>query len=236
METLHLLLPQTNIRQQNDWTCNSTQGAKHRIDFVGIAEAAQPQVHSCAPTYSFLLGSEHFQDHFAVMLEFSTAMSTNLQVAHECRPAVCDRELLAQESVQSSFQQWWQATPLPPTGLTPNQGEALLARWMRHGLSCGMPKSLTAVAPSTMQIKFVLHQNESTQHGFVDRSGHGGFFFSVRESLCPVSSLWRLGSDVMGLAKVWRRSVPRYWSSCALRLRSQTYRRRQCGPMQRISS
>ena len=51
----------------------------------------------------------------------------------------------------------------------------------------GMPKSLTAVAPSTMQIKFVLHQNESTQHGFVERSGHGGLFFLMSRvrSLAP---------------------------------------------------
>ena len=50
VETLHLSLPQTKIRRQDDWTWRSTQGNKHRMVFLGIAEAVQPHVRSCAPT------------------------------------------------------------------------------------------------------------------------------------------------------------------------------------------
>ena len=71
VESLHISLPQTKIQQHNDWTWKSTQGTKHRIDFWGIADTVQPQVHSCAPTDALLLGSWHFQDHRAVVLEFS---------------------------------------------------------------------------------------------------------------------------------------------------------------------
>ena len=116
-------------------------GNQTSLDLLGIAEAVQPQIHSCAPTDAFLFGSGHFQDHRAVVMEFSPVATTSLQVTNDCRPAICDRQLLAQESVQCLLQQWWQATPLKPTGLTPNQGEALLAKWMRHGLRCVAPQS-----------------------------------------------------------------------------------------------
>ena len=61
-------------------------------------------------------------------------------LSYKYRPAICDRQLLAQESVQCLLQQWWQATPLPPTGLTPNRSEALLAKWMRYRLRCVAPQ------------------------------------------------------------------------------------------------
>ena len=63
VECLHVSLPQTKIQQHNDWTWKSTQENKHRIDFLGIADTVQPQVHTCAPTVALLLGSGHFQDH-----------------------------------------------------------------------------------------------------------------------------------------------------------------------------
>ena len=129
VEALHLSLPQTKIQQQDDWTWRSTQGNKHRIDFLGIAEAVQPHVHSCAPTDAMMFGSGHFQDHRAVVLDFSTVEMTGPQVARQYRTAICDRQLLLQESVQCSLQQWWQATPCLPQGLTPNQSDALLAKW-----------------------------------------------------------------------------------------------------------
>ena len=94
-----------------------------------IAEAVQPRIHSRAPTDAFLFGSGHFQDHRAVVVvEFSTVATTSLQVTNDYWPAICDRQPLAQESAQCLLQQWWQATPLLPTGLTPNQREALLGQ------------------------------------------------------------------------------------------------------------
>ena len=99
VETLHLSLPQTKIQQQDDWTWRSTQGNKHRIDFLGIAEAVQPHVHSCAPTDAMMFVSGHFQDHRAVVLDFSTVEMTGPQVARQYRAAICDRQLLLQESV-----------------------------------------------------------------------------------------------------------------------------------------
>ena len=128
------------IQQQDDWTWTSTQGNKHRIDFLGIAEAVQPHVHSCAPTNAMMFGSGHFQDHRAVVLAFPTVEMTGPQVARQYRTAICDRQLLLQESVQCSLQQWWQATPCLPQGLTPNQSDALLAKWMRCGLSSVAPQ------------------------------------------------------------------------------------------------
>ena len=98
--------PQTKIQQQDDWTWRSTQGNKHRIDFLGIAEAVQPHVHSCAPTDAMMFGSGHFQDHRAVVLDFSTMEMTGPQGARQYRTAICDRQLLLQESVQYSLQQW----------------------------------------------------------------------------------------------------------------------------------
>ena len=115
VDTLHLSVPQTKIQQQDDWTWRSTQGNKHRIDFLGIAEAVQPHVHFCAPTDVMMFGSGHFQEHRAVVLDFSTVEMTNPQVARQYRAAICDRQLLLQESVQCSLQQWWQATPRLPT-------------------------------------------------------------------------------------------------------------------------
>ena len=141
VETPHLLLPQTKIQQQDDWTWRSTQGNKHRIDFLGIAEAVQPHVHSCAPTDVMMFGSGHFQDHRAVVLDFSTVEMTGPQVARQYRTAICDHQLLLQESVQCSMQQWWQATPCLPQGITPNQSDALLAKWMRCGLSSVAPQT-----------------------------------------------------------------------------------------------
>ena len=76
-------LPQTKNQQQDDWTWRYTQGNKHRIDFVGIAEAVQPHVHSCAPTDAMMFGSGHFQDHRAVVLDFSTVEMTGPQVARQ---------------------------------------------------------------------------------------------------------------------------------------------------------
>ena len=57
VETLHLSLPQAKIQQQDDWTWRSAQGNKHRFDFLGVAEAVQPHVHSCAPTDAMMFGS-----------------------------------------------------------------------------------------------------------------------------------------------------------------------------------
>ena len=89
LKTLHMSLPQTKSQQQNDWTWKSRQGTKRRIDFWGIAEAVQLQVHSCVPTNALLFGSGHFQDHREVVLEFSTVVSTSLRVTHDYRPAPC---------------------------------------------------------------------------------------------------------------------------------------------------
>ena len=108
---------------------------------LGIAEAVQPHVHSCAPTDAMMFGSGHFQDHRAVVLDFSTVEMTDPQVARQYRTAICDRQLLLQESVQCFSQQWWQATLCLPQGLTPNQSDALLAKWMRCGLSSVAPKT-----------------------------------------------------------------------------------------------
>ena len=108
-------------RHVNIFTFPCAQPEGLRIDFLGLAEAVQPSIHFCAHTD---------QDHRAAVMEFSNY-----------RPAICDLQLLAQESVQCLLQQWWLATPLLPTGLTPNQGEALLAKWMRHGLRCVAPQS-----------------------------------------------------------------------------------------------
>ena len=137
VEALHLSFPQTKIQQQDDWTWRSTQGNKHRIDFLGIAEAVQPHVHSCAPTDAMMSGSGLFQDHRAVVLDFLTGP----QVVRQYRTAICDLQLLLQESVQCSLQQWWQATPCLPQVVTPNQSDALLAKWMRFGLSSVAPKT-----------------------------------------------------------------------------------------------
>ena len=57
VETLHLLLPQTNIPQQNDWTWKPTQGTKHRIDSVGIAETVQPKYTLVLPLTTFCLAA-----------------------------------------------------------------------------------------------------------------------------------------------------------------------------------
>ena len=129
------------IQQQDDWTWRSTQGNKHRIDFLGIAQAVQRHVHSCAPTDVMMFGCGHFQDHRAVVLHFTNVEMTNPQVARQYRTAICDRQLLLQESVQCSLQQWWQATPCLPHGLTPNQSDALLAKWMRCGLFSMAPQT-----------------------------------------------------------------------------------------------
>ena len=79
--------------------------------FVGclLPRTRQPHVHSCAPTDAMMFGSGHFQDHRAVVLDFSTVEMTGPQVARQYRTAICDRQLLLQESVQCSLQQWWQA-------------------------------------------------------------------------------------------------------------------------------
>ena len=63
------------------------------------------------PTDAMMLGSGHFQDHRAVVLDFSNVEMTGPQVARQYRTAICDRQLLLQKSVQCSLQQWWQATP-----------------------------------------------------------------------------------------------------------------------------
>ena len=74
------------------------------LPFLGISEAVQLQIHACAPTDAFLFGSGHFQDHRAVVIEFSTVATTSLQVTHDYRPAICDRQLPVQESVQCLLQ------------------------------------------------------------------------------------------------------------------------------------
>ena len=89
VETLHLLLPQTKIQQKMTGPGGLRKGNKHRIDFLGIAEAVQPHVHSCAPKGVMMFGSGHFQDHRAVVLDFSTVEMTGPQVARQYRTAIC---------------------------------------------------------------------------------------------------------------------------------------------------
>ena len=198
VETLHLLLPQTKIQQQDDWTWRSTQGNKHRIDFLGIAEAVQPQVHSCAPTDVMVFGSGHFQDHRAVVLDFSTVEMTGPQVARQYRKAICDRQLLRQESVQCSLQQWWQATPCLPQGLSPNQCDALLAKWMRCGLSSVAPQTKTKPKQPWMD-RVTLDQvlGESTWRR--------QWFRLQQATLCLKKkfwfSLWRMGAVPVQIAE-----------------------------------
>ena len=60
-----LALVSPSKKKSSNKTWKSRQGTKHRIDFLCIAEAVQPQVHSCAPTDALLFGSGHFQDHRA---------------------------------------------------------------------------------------------------------------------------------------------------------------------------
>ena len=83
-----------------------------------------------------MFGSGHFQDHRAVVLDFSTVEMTGPQVARQYRTAICDRHrsqsmLVAAKVANDTF----------TTGLTQNQSDALLAKWMRCGLSSLAPKT-----------------------------------------------------------------------------------------------
>ena len=59
----------------------------------------------------------------------------------------------------------------------------------------GVPKSLTAVAPLTMQIKFVAHQKKSAHYGFVDRSG----FLQYRKTCLRIQRCTRTRLSPQGL-------------------------------------
>ena len=128
VETLHLSLHEQKYSNKTIGPGILRTEPNIALTFSTLRKQCSPGIHSCAPTDAFLFGSGHFQDHRAVVMEFSTVATTSLQVTNEYKPAICYRQPLAQESAQCLLQQWWQATPLLPTGLTPKQGEALLGQ------------------------------------------------------------------------------------------------------------
>ena len=145
-----------------------------------------------------VLGSGHFQDHRAVVLDFSTVEMTGPQVARQFRKAICDRQLQLQESVQCSLQQWWQATPCLPQGLTPNQSDALLAKWMR----C----DLTSVAPQTKEKPKQPWMDRATLDQVLSESTWRRQWFRLQQAVLCLKkkfwfSVWQMGAAPVHIAE-----------------------------------
>ena len=124
-----------------------------------------------------------------MVLDFSTVEMTGPQVARQYRSAICDRQLLLQESVQCSLQQW-QATPCLPQDLTSNQSDALLAKWMRCGLS--------SVAPQTKKKPKQPWMDRATLDQVIHESTWRRQWFRLQQAMLSLKkkfwfSVWQMG-------------------------------------------
>ncbi len=106
-------LPQAFCEAGLQWTWSSSNGARRRIDYVGLPSKALVSTTFAGRVEDLILGSDDFRDHRPVLWQGSLRVGTPPATACALRPVIADRTSLADVGAVSAVSSAWIAAPLP---------------------------------------------------------------------------------------------------------------------------